>query len=293
LPRCDVSVQALDEGWKELTMDRNSRFGPSTRDAALTAIAALGLSVAGLGAAPHWSYEGATGPDHWGDLSPDFILAKTGKSQSPIDISRTYKTKLEKLAFAYADMPLRIVNNAHTVEEKAPPKLDHVYPSRGHVVLHDAQDSVTIDGEAYRLAQFHFHSPSEHTVNGRHHDMEVHLVHANQRGEIAVIGVFMDQGRANGLVQILWDSLPKKVNKERVVPGAKVNASALLPADRSYYRYYGSFTTPPCTEGVTWIVMRTPVEVSAAQIRQFKSSMRSANNRPVQPLNKRFVLESE
>ncbi len=122
--------------------------------------------------------------------------------------------------------------------------------------------------------------------------MELHLVHKNNLGEIAVVGVFMKKGKPNKLIQLLWDNIPTELNKEKIVTGISVNASDLLPKDHSYYHYFGSLTTPPYTEGVSWIILKTPIEVSEEQIEKFRSVMGFNNNRPVQPLNKRFVLES-
>jgi len=242
----------------------------------------------------HWNYEGATGPAHWGDLSPESALCNCGRNQSPIDIRKTRKAQLGSIVFAYKDTPVRIVNNLHTIQETAStPAHESPYRTHGHTVHDESQSTMTVEGKTYELMQFHFHSPSEHTVDGKHYDMEAHFVHKSERGEIAVVGVFMKKGAENGLVRTLWQSLPEEANKEKVVADVLVNAADLLPGDRSYYRYDGSFTTPPCTEGVAWIVMTTPIEASAAQIETFKSTMGCGNNRPVQPLNERVVFESE
>jgi carbonic anhydrase len=224
----------------------------------------------------HWGYQGEGDPSNWGKLKPEFALCGTGISQSPIDFSKGYKTNLNAIEFAYTETPLKIVNNGHAVQ-----------------VNYGPGSSVTIDGEKYSLLQFHFHAPSEHTVNGAFHDMEMHLVHKNDKGDLAVVGVFLKKGKPNKIIQALWDNMLNEIDKENVVEGLSVNASSLLPKDTKYYHYYGSLTTPPCTEGVNWSVLKTPIEVSEEQIQKFKTLMGFDDNRPVLPLNKRFVLESQ
>jgi carbonic anhydrase len=224
----------------------------------------------------HWGYQGEGAPANWGELKPEFALCAKGLTQSPIDIEKTYKTQLDKIEFAYKETPLKIINNGHSVQ-----------------VNYDPGSFVTIDGQKFELVQFHFHAPSEHTVKGAFYDMELHLVHKNDRGELAVVGVFMKKGKDNKVIQVLWDNLPKELNKENAVEGLSVNVSGLLPKDTKYYHYYGSLTTPPCSEGVNWSVVKTPIEVSEAQIERFRKALGFDNNRPVLPVNKRFVLESQ
>jgi carbonic anhydrase len=223
-----------------------------------------------------WGYQGEGAPANWAKLKPEFALCGNGMSQSPIDVEKTYRTKLDKIEFAYKETPLKIINNGHAIQ-----------------VNYGPGSFVTIDGQKFELLQFHFHAPSEHTVKGAFYDMEMHLVHKNDRGDLAVVGVFMKKGKANKVIEALWNNLPKEIDKENTVDGLSVNASGLLPADTKYYHYYGSLTTPPCSEGVSWSVLKTPVEVSEEQIEQFRKIMGFDNNRPVLPLNKRFVLESQ
>lgn len=223
----------------------------------------------------HWGYQGEGAPENWGKLKPEYALCGSGMSQSPIDFNKTYKTELDEIEFAYNDTPLKIINNGHSIQVNCEPG-----------------STVMIDGEKYELVQFHFHAPSEHTVNGQFYDMELHLVHKNQNKDIAVVGVFMKKGAENKLIQVLWDNIPTETDKENLVSGISVNASSLLPKDRKYYHYFGSLTTPPCTEGVNWSVFKTPIQVSEAQIEKFKTVMGVNNNRPVLKVNKRFILES-
>ncbi len=223
----------------------------------------------------HWEYEGEHGSAHWGALKPEYSLCGDGMAQSPINISKSYKTDLDSIGFSYKDTPLKIVNNGHTIKVKYKPG-----------------STVTIDGGKYKLLQFHFHNPSEHEVEGKSYDMEMHLVHQNESGELAVVGVFIESEKHNDIIQTLWHNLSEEINKEKTVDTIKVNAADLLPDDRSYYRYYGSLTTPPCSEGVNWNVLKSPIEISDAQIKKFESVI-GYNSRPVQPVNKRFVLESQ
>lgn len=224
----------------------------------------------------HWGYTGEGAPANWGKLKPEFALCGTGQSQSPIDFDKTYKTTLDPIQFAYKQTPLKVVNNGHSVQVNVEPG-----------------SMATIDGQEYELQQFHFHAPSEHTVKGNFYDMEMHLVHKNQKGDIAVLGVMMKKGKPNKVIQVIWDNIAPEIDKENVVSGISVDAVSLVPNDKSAYHYYGSLTTPPCSEGVNWTVFKTPIEVSEEQVQAFKTLMGFDNNRPVQPVNKRFILESK
>jgi carbonic anhydrase len=222
----------------------------------------------------HWSYKGIGGPEFWGHLKPEFVLCRKGKYQSPIDFSNNiFDADLKDITFSYKPTPLRVINNGHTIQVNyAPGSL------------------VEIDGQEYQLLQFHFHAPSEHTVSGSHYDMEMHLVHKNSQDELAVVGVFLKKGQENKVIQTIWNNIPQEINKEKTIVTENINAADLLPSDTSYYHYYGSLTTPPCTEGVNWSVMKTPIEVSPSQVEKFKSLIKE-NARPTLPVNKRFVLE--
>src|SRR4030042_4507572 len=181
----------------------------------------------------HWGYEGEGSPANWGTLKPEFAVCGSGMSQSPIDIDRAIKASLDKIVFSYKETPVKIINNGHSIQ-----------------VNYEPGSSITVDGQTYELIQFHFHAPSEHALKGKLLDMELHLVHKNDRGELAVVGVFLKKGAPNKVIKVLWDNIPKEINKENIVDGIAVNASAMLPSDSGYYHYYGSLTTPPCTEGV-------------------------------------------
>jgi carbonic anhydrase len=246
----------------------------------LLSLALLGLSPAFLvaqehpHATPHWSYAGDTGPGHWGDLESDFSVCKTGTHQSPIDIRKAEPANLPTLDFEYHDVPLTIVNNGHTIQVNYAPG-----------------SFVRIEGRKYQLVQFHFHHPSEEKVDGRAYAMVAHLVHKDAEGHLAVVAVLLIEGQANPLVQTLWDHLPRQVGHEDTVPNLRVSAADLLPKHLGYFEFDGSLTTPPCTEGVRWMVLREPEQISPSEITTF-GRLYHDNARPTQPSNGRVVKES-
>jgi len=222
----------------------------------------------------HWSYDGATGPQRWSSLEQDFATCKLGHNQSPIDIRKTSKEKLPALEFAYQPSPLKILDNGHTIQ-----------------VNYAAGSSVTIDGKRYDLLQFHFHKPSEEKINGRSYPMVAHLVHKNDEGKLAVVAVLFRKGAENPLVQALWDALPQEKGQAQDVAGVSIDIGKLLPASQGYYNFAGSLTTPPCSEEVNWFVLKSPVEMSDAQLKRF-AAVYKHNARPTQPLNGRTIRES-
>lgn len=222
---------------------------------------------------PHWGYEGEGAPAHWGALSSDFHLCEMGRNQSPIDIHDALTAHPRPLKVKYSLAPNSIVNNGHTVQVNVPPG-----------------NTITLDGETFTLQQFHFHAPSENTIKGKSFPLEMHLVHADANGEVAVVAVMFKLGAANPALASLWQNLPQQVDKP-VVLSQKVDLNALLPASLTHYRFSGSLTTPPCTEGVRWLVMKKPLTLSQAQLSQFVQLMHHANNRPVQPLHGRVVVQ--
>lgn len=241
-----------------------------------------------------WGYEGDLGPRHWGSLGPEFSLCEKGMAQSPIDLLRAHKTPLDDIQFSYKDAPFHVVNNGHTLQELEPLSATDKsrYPKHGQTVLHFDKDSaIVFDGDLYLLEQFHFHVPSEHTVDHKHYPMELHLVHHNERHEAAVIAVFIEAGQHNPFFETFLEHAPPRVGDVMDDHDHTVNPMHLLPEGRSYYRYSGSFTTPPCSEGVIWAVLHDPIEVSAEQIKKFRLLLGHDNVRPTQPLHKRFVLE--
>jgi carbonic anhydrase len=221
-------------------------------------------------AAPHWSYEGATGPEHWGELSPDFKVCQAGLQQTPIDLSSAMKGDAS-IAVDYRPFPLRVVNNGHTIQAAA-----------------SGGNAIAIEGTRYDLAQFHFHHPSEHLLDGVAFDMEAHLVHKSAEGRFAVVGVFMKAGAHNDALDVVFNYMPLVEGGEVLAPKS-FDPSVLLPANRSGFRYMGSLTTPPCSEGLVWTVFREPIEVSPEQIRRF-ALLFPNNARPVQHRNDRLLV---
>ncbi len=219
----------------------------------------------------HWGYEGEGAPFLWGSLKEEFATCGAGKSQSPIDISAVAITGLPAINVNYSATPLEILNNGHAIQ-----------------VNYGAGSSVTVGDKIYQLLQLHFHAPSEHTFGGKVYPMVAHLVHKAGDGSLGVIGIMMREGEENALIKSLWQHLPAKVGQKETVASVSVNAVDLLPKDMTYFSYSGSLTTPPCTEGVNWMVLAAPVSVSADQIAQFTAVL-SGTARPVQPLNGRVV----
>jgi carbonic anhydrase len=223
----------------------------------------------------HWSYDGATSPEHWSELEDNFASCKIGEAQSPIDLVEedAQVGDLNKIETFYKDVKLKITNNGHTIQVD--------YPKGSYAMF---------DGKRYDLVQFHFHTPSEHTFSGNAKPMEIHLVHKSTEGEIAVLGVLLDIKENNKFLAKFWDKLPKEgVTKEY---DTIINVKDILPKSKEYYHYSGSLTTPPCSEGVDWNVMKELSYVSKEQVEKFKSFF-NHNARPIQPLKGRVVETSE
>lgn len=224
-----------------------------------------------------WSYEGPRGPDHWGDLDPDYAACKLGKEQSPIDIRSANTVDLPAIRFEYRSGPLRMINNGYTAVRVNYP------PGNGNFLI--------VGDERYELTQFHFHRPSEEYIHGKPYDMVIHLMHASGDGKVAAVAVLLKMGSANATIEQLWEHMPRTPGKETPVAGAAVNPAGLLPHDTGYYTYRGSQTAPPCNEGVTWFVLKTPVDISADEIHAF-AELYPHDVRPLQPLNGRVVEQS-
>lgn len=222
----------------------------------------------------HWNYErGPEGPAAWGQLEPTFEACAKGSTQSPIDIRQTQKAALPALQIQYKPIDLNIVNNGHTVQ-----------------VLGGSGQTLTVGDKTYELQQFHFHTPSEEAINGKRAAMVGHFVHKSADGGTGVISVLFQPGKTNAAYAPVFDHLPRK--GERItVDGLSLDLGALLPADKGYYAFKGSLTTPPCSEGVSWMVLKQPVRLGAEQIKAFRR-LYNANARPIQPLNGRVVQES-
>lgn len=241
---------------------------------------ALSLACASLSAlaadphAAHWGYAGHGAAPHWGDMQPEFSTCKLGKDQSPIDIPAANKADLPALTLDYQASAAEVLNNGHTIQ----------------VNLADS-GMLKLGPDSYKLLQFHFHTPAEEKVQGRSYPLGGHLVHRNEAGQLAVVGVLFKLGKANPALNKVFAAMPSKPEAKAALPES-FNPADLLPPSRGYYAYKGSLTTPPCSEGVRWQVLKEPVELSKAQLAQFKK-LYPMNARPVQPLNGRTVQSSQ
>ena len=224
---------------------------------------------------PHWSYEGEHGPEQWARVQPEFKVCAIGKRQSPVHIeeSGTLQGPAEPLQFDYRPTGGSVVHNGHTIQVDLEPG-----------------NTLGVRGSTFDLLQFHFHHPSEERVNHRSFAMVAHLVHRNHEGQLAVVAVLLDPGAANELVHKVWTHMPLDSGDRVRLPAGLIDLRELLPADQRYYQFMGSLTTPPCTEGVLWNVLKTPATVSREQLRLF-SQIFPNNARPVQALNGRVVRE--
>ena len=221
----------------------------------------------------HWTYEGKEGPVNWGKLSADYATCDTGRNQSPINIDSVLHASLSPLKISQKFPAKDIVNNGHTVQ---------VDFTKGNILV--------LDNALYQMKQVNFHAPSENKVNGIGYPLEAHFVHADSKGNLAIIAVMFKEGAENPALATFWAQIPHEPGEPVAFKG-RVTPSELMPANHSYYRFSGSLTTPPCSEGVRWIVMKIPMTASKSQIEAFASVVHQHNNRPVQPLNGRVVVE--
>lgn len=230
--------------------------------------------------AVHWGYEGHEGPDHWADLSEDFALCRSGREQSPIDLTNPLLTGTPSwteriggkvLTEGERATVMDLINNGHTIQ-----------------VTNDVPMVAILDGGQYELVQYHFHAPSEHTIDGRHYPLEVHLVHQSADGSLAVVGVLVEEGKHDALWDIILSALPEEPGDVRHLENLDLETDDIRPPPQTYYQYVGSLTTPPCSENVRWIVSAEIREISPEQMSRILAHLHE-NNRPVQPLNARTL----
>ena len=214
----------------------------------------------------HWGYEGDNGPEHWGD---NFPICGKGKKQSPLNIVGPFEKSKDTLTVDYKEGPLKILNNGHTIQVNVEPG-----------------STLTIGKESFDLLQFHFHRPSEEQVEGKNAAMVAHFVHKSKEGKLAVIGVMLNEGKDSAAIKTLWANLPPKEMEEFLPPKVMFNPGSMLPKELGFYNYEGSLTTPPCTEGVQFYILKTPAELSKQQLAKFPFKL---NARPVQSLNGRKI----
>jgi carbonic anhydrase len=268
------------------------KFSPNKLPAALTGIFAsvISISAVPLGllsdikpsqASPDFSYGGYKNPTNWDELSPSWAVCGSGDKQSPIDIKPSLLGNLLSVAtpaniqFNYQSLTnFPVQNNGHTIQVNYPT------PPNG--------STITVDGTTYNLVQFHLHTHSEHLINGEAAALELHLVHQDSQGNLAVVGVMIENGTENSALQTVFANMPQQEGVNTA--NGTINASSFLPANKSYYGYQGSLTTPPCSQGVKWIVLKNPMTASQAQIDAF-TNIFQVNARPVQAVNGRTIQQ--
>lgn len=227
----------------------------------------------------HWSYSGDSGPAEWANMDSKYAACANGTEQSPIDIELS-DLKVDKeighVDIHYKPTSFTLMNNGHTIQ------------------ANDAsgENTITVEGKVYTLVQFHFHKPSENQLNGKTFDMELHLVHKDSEGKLAVIGVLIQAGSENKALAELFSNLPKEETKEDIKLDQLIDLNELIPKDKTAIRYNGSLTTPPCSEGVEWTVFEQPIEMSAEQMKAF-GAIFPDNHRPVQALNDRELVTEQ
>ncbi len=240
---------------------------------ALTAGMILTTGTVLAGGGSHWGYTGSQGPEHWGDLDKAYAVCKSGVNQSPVNLTGLVEAELPAIAFSYGATATEVINNGHTIQANF---------AKG--------SSIKVDGMDFQLLQCHFHSPSENTIEGESFPMEGHCVHATTEGELAVVAIMYKLGAASPAIAALWEKMPEKAGEKNTL-SAKVNGIDIMPKNKDYYRFNGSLTTPPCTEGVRWLVLKENATISRQQLDRFVKVMHHPNNRPVQPVNARLIVK--
>ena len=230
-------------------------------------------SPVGAGENARWGYSGSEGPAYWGELDPKYAACKDGKNQSPLDLTGMVASDLSPLTIDYRAGGYEILNNGHAIQ-----------------VNYEAGSSLTVEGHQFELKQFHFHHPSENWIDGQSFPMEAHFVHADADGNLAVIALMFTAGENNPELEKAWARMPGDSGQKAGLT-QRMDAKRLLPSNPDYYRFNGSLTTPPCSEGVWWLVMKAYNSASKAQIEKFADTLHHPNNRPIQPVNARPILK--
>jgi carbonic anhydrase len=239
-----------------------------------------------------WGYRGNIAPTHWGQLDPQFAVCSTGKEQTPIDIpSKTLKT-VNNLTIQYQPAELHIIEDG--VTDLMIGK-QHTLFLDGHSVQlnfpkNGTQEIVKFNGDTYHLVQFHFHTPSETQINGRAFPLEIHFVHQGEDGKALVIAILASAGKDNKTLQEIITHLPSEIGVEKIIGAEKINPQDLIPIKHNaYYAFAGSLTTPPCAQGVQWVVLADTIPASPAQILSMRKAAGGANARPIQPIHDRKI----
>jgi len=241
--------------------------------ATLVLVSFFFISTACAAGKVSWGYSGKEGPKSWGTLDPKFATCSEGKNQSPINLTGMVAAELAPVMVHYQTGGNEILNNGHTIQINYMPG-----------------STITLNGHEFELKQLHFHSPSENTIEGESYPMEAHFVHADKNGNLAVIALMFKTGKMSAELEKAWMHMPEKGGQKKGIL-KNVDANVLLPQNHDYYRFNGSLTTPPCSEGVWWLVMKNTATASKEQIAKFSHTMHHPNNRPIQPVNARMILK--
>jgi carbonic anhydrase len=246
----------------------------------LSAVLASGLlattvTAYGASAQDNWSYSGASGPTNWHQLSPANALCRVGRSQSPIAIDGTDPVIMHRLETDYKVSPLDLKNRNRTVS------MEYGEGSR-----------LIVGSKRFTLESLSFHTPGEHTVAGERFPVSIQFKHRAPDGSYAIVETLVREGDANLAAQEIWDNMPLEPGQTSKSSKVLINARDLMPTDKSYFRYMGSLTTPPCSEGVHWYVLKRPIELSKAQIDLLIGVTGGENARPLQNRNNRMILDA-
>lgn len=276
--QAEPAQSGIDQALKNPLMERTNDFKPSSAADSHDTVAAAAdhNQVAkpnhGNGHSSPWSYSGQNGPNKWGLLKSEYATCGKGRMQSPINLQGPAVKGKVDIEFRYQASILEVLNNGHTFQVN--------YGTGSHIM---------VNGDRFDLLQFHFHSPSEHGKDGVRYPIEAHLVHKNAKGQLAVVGVFMESGSENISLMEMWDHMPMHAGPAKAIKRVAINAADLVPSGTQFYRYMGSLTTPPCSEGVNWFVANEPISVSPDQIKKFVQAVGGENARPLQALNNRLL----
>ena len=225
-----------------------------------------------------WGYTGHTGPINWAELDPKYFMCEAGSNQSPINIEErsivTTTKGLDKIKFKYSTKAKCVKNNGHTVQ----------------VNVEDGS-SIKVDGIKFDLKQFHFHTPSENRIEGKSFPLEAHFVHVSESGKLAVVALMFENGKENRAIKKIWNHMSDNVGETSGCGTDKVGPKDFLPSNKKYYRFDGSLTTPPCSEGVRWFVLQKYSHISKEQVKKFAEVIGGNDNRPIQPINARKILK--
>jgi carbonic anhydrase len=275
LPEADLSVRIAERlaALRARQAERAAQQAKVGAHSSRKAVSKSEIPAAVIHHSEHWSYEGENGAANWGKINPAWSKCATGNRQSPIDIRNGMKVELEPIAFDYHPVGFNVVDNGHTIQ-----------------VTVAGGNFLTVMNRQYELLQFHFHRPSEERINGKGTEMVVHLVHKDSEGKLAVLAVLIERGKQQSVIQTIWNNLPLEKN-DVVEPTIALDLMEILPTRREYFTYMGSLTTPPCSEGVLWMVMKEPIQASPAQLALF-SRLYPLNARPIQSTSGRVIKES-